>query len=1022
LFEGLACVLLRFRSKRLILACIPVLAAATGSAQITPSAQLASQYVRTDFSIENGLPDNVVDAIVQTANGELWVGTQSGLARFNGREFTAIELSVGGKSPQGAVHALLESSRGDLWAGTDAGVVMIPKAALDRFDPSLPVFYPLGGVSNQVRVITETRRGDIWAGSNHGVFHFDGGKFQHVITTEDVSRISEALNGNLLIIGGGEFQEWDGRRVIHHPEVAAGFHLYDGDIFQVFQDRSGTMWYGTTKGLIHSDHGKQTLLTPGPTGGMAPGVFRIMQDRNGEIWISSLFGVYRVNGEQLDSPAPGLTARGFCLDRDGDLWLGTNGYGMVHLRRRVVRMLTAADGLAVDPVMAVLQTQDGKLWLGGNCGFTEFDGAHFKIYREKDGLLNTCVWSLAEDRNHDLWIGTYGGGLFRMHDGQFTQYTREQGLAGRIVGQILVAKDGSLWISTPEGLSHMQNGHFRNYTTADGLASNEILAVDQDGAGTIWVATQDGVNRQAGDRFVPFPSNRSSAVPLITQFAQDSRGNLFTMESPHGLSLVEGDRLVSVNDDFKVLGMVESPNHDLWFSGKNGITRVGRDDLINAARSHEGLLDYEVFNRSDGMASVQCSVGRPNIALTPDGRLWVATVKGLALINLVDLEHAPKPPDLFVGSIVVGKNKALAGEELRLPPGTNHLELHLEAVDLSSPEKVRIQYRMDGVDPAWLDAGSTQTAVYSNLPQGMHAFHVRASASNGVWNRTGIVYPVMQEPYFYQTVWFRLLAATAFVLLISAIYLLRVRHILRLAQLRMGERIIERERIARELHDTLLQGVLSASMQLDLAEDQIPEDSPAKPLVGRVTQLIRQVTEEGRAALRGLRMHELSSGELPEALLRIPREIGADERINFRVIAKPVARPLRPQTRDEVYRISREAVMNAFIHAKASNIEVEIEYAVPHLRVLVSDNGCGIDPQVLQSGREGHWGLPGMQERAEWIGAVLKVRSRLGAGTEVDLTVPAAIAFEGKTVSHVSHWLSWLSRDRVERTVLNEKK
>jgi signal transduction histidine kinase/ligand-binding sensor domain-containing protein len=997
--------------------CVATIVGLTVSAQTISSGPLANQYVQTDFTVEDGLPDNVVNSVVQTSNGMLWVGTHSGLARFNGREFTPIDLSTGGSISQGAVHALLESSNGDLWVGTDAGIVLIPKMALDRFSPGLLTFYHVGSEqSNSVEILVQTRRGDIWAGASHGLYKlykFEGGKFVQAIAADGVYRIAEALNGNLLVIAGGHFLEWDGHRIVDHPGLAASLGVQDKDIFHVFQDHSGTMWYATAHGLMR--RGERPLPPLQPSSITKTDVFRIYQDHEGQIWITCHMGLYRVTGDQLDSPAPGLSARTFYRSRDGDLWLGTNGKGLVHLRRRVVQMFTKADGLPVDVAMSLLPTHDGKLWVASNCGLSEYDGSQFKAYAEKDGLFNTCAWALAEDLNHDLWIGTYGGGIFQMHDGRFTQYSKEQGLVTDTVFQILVAHDGSLWIATPEGLSHMQNGHFRTYTTGDGLSGNQILSVHQDRAGTLWVATQAGVDRMVGDRFAPFPSDGSRAGHFWTRFAEDSRGDLFTLGSPKGIGLIAQDRILIANDDLKVLDMIESPAHDLWFSGKNGIIRVRPDDLVSAAWGHEGPLDYQIFDRSDGLTSVQCSVGIPSITVTPDGKLWIATVKGLAMIELAKTPRVTRPPKVFVGAITVGRNKELAGSELVLPPGTHHLELHLEAVDLASPEKVRIQYRMDGVDTFWMDADTSRTAVYSNVPVGAHVFHVRASASNGVWDRTGITYEVTQQPYFYQTVWFLLFTIGAFILLIPALYLMRVRHVLRLAQMRMGERLEERERIARELHDTLLQGILSASIQLDLAEDRLPNDSPAKPLVNRVLQMMRQVIDEGRVALRGLRTQSVASEDLAIALLRIRQEVPENERINFRVIAQNTARPLHPQIRDEVYRIGREAVLNAFVHANAKNIEVEIEYASTYLRVLVRDDGSGIDPQVLQFGRDGHWGLPGMRERAERIGAVLKLRSRIGAGTELELSVPAAIAFEDEAHNSFPNWQSWLSREAFGR-------
>ncbi len=1015
LVHGFARLAVGWHLRPIVALCIAGILMPAISAQRNGPAPLADQYVRTDFTVEDGLPDNVVNALVQTTNGLLWVGTELGLATFDGREFRTVDLSSGGTKPQGAVHALLESSNGDLWAGTDVGIVRIPKMALDRFTPTSVVFYPPGSeLSSGVTVLAQTRAGDIWAGTSHGLYRFEEGRFVRAFAIGTTNRLAEALNGNLLLIGDEHFLEWDGHQVLQHPGLAASLGVRDREIYEAFQGRDGTMWYGTAYGLFR--RAKEPLPPLQPSNVAKTQIYRISQDREGQIWITSRLGFYRLSGDQLDTPAPGLIARSSYVGRDGELWLGTNGYGLVHLRRRVVRIFTKANGLSEDNVMTLLATHDGKLWVGSNCGFSEYDGSHFRSYQEKDGLLNTCVWALTEDFNHDLWIGTYGGGIYKMHDGHFAQYTMKEGLAADIVLQILVAHDGSLWIATPDGLSHMQNGRIRSFTTRDGLSDNQILSIHQDRAGIVWAATQGGLDRLAGDRFVPFPSSGSRGGHFWTRFAEDSSGNLFTLGSPNGVGLITQDRIVNVSDDLKVLDMIESPNHDLWFSARNGIIRVRSADLSHAAGNHEERLDYQVFNRSDGLASVQSSVGIPNIVLTADGKLWVATVKGLAMIELAKTPRETLPPKVFVGGITLGKDTAHAGDELVLPPGTHHLELHLEAVDLASPEKVRIQYRMDGVDAFWIDADTSRTAVYSGLPAGAHNLHVRASASSGVWDRNGIVYKVTQRPYFYQTTWFLLLAVGAFILLISALYVLRVRQILRMAQVRMGERVEEREKIARDLHDTLLQGVLSASMQLDLAEDRIHDDSPAKPLVNHVLQLMRQVVEEGRVALRGLRTHDVASGDLATALLRIQQEISADERIGFRVIAQSAARPLRPQIRDEVYRIGREAVLNAFAHASAESIEVEIEYAGSHLRVLVRDDGRGIDPQVLQFGREGHWGLPGMRERAEKIGAVLRLRSRSGAGTELELTVPAAIAFEDGIRGRFPKWLSWLNREAFYRT------
>jgi signal transduction histidine kinase/ligand-binding sensor domain-containing protein len=989
--------------------CIP----GTLLAQPATRGPLADQFVRTDFTVDDGLPDNVVNCIAQTSNGLLWVGTGSGLVTFDGREFTRIDLDTGGSVPQGVVHAMIASSQGDLWVGTDAGVVLLHKQSLDRFNATGKTFYQLGSESDQVMELMETRTGVLWAGTRSGLYRFTNGRFVQMAALDGVYRINETLHGSLLVVGAGQFLEWDGHRLVHRSDVAANLGIDESHIYQAIQDRSGTIWYATRDGLVR--RGAQGLPEFEPAEAAHTAVSRVVQGRDGAMWMTGRIGLFRVDGNHLESPAPGLNARAFFPASANDLWIGTNGYGLIHLRRRVVRMFTKADGLPNDNVMAVLPAHDGTLWVGSNCGFSSYDGTAFRAWTAKDGLRDDCVWSLAEDQQHDLWIGTYGGGVYRKHGDTFTQYSKEQGLPDRIVTQIVVARDGTLWFATPEGLSHLEDGHFRSYTTADGLSSNQVLSIHEDRAGTLWVATQTGLDRRVGARFASISAENRKNGHFPDALFEDANGNLYTGEYPKGIDMIRGSALVDLNGDWNAQDMAEAPDHDLWFSGKNGIIRVRRDDLSNSAQNHDAPLDYEIFDRSDGLASAQCSVGIPSIVFDPNGVLWIATVKGLVRIDRANVPRKTRIANAFIGGITVGNKKQEVGETLTVAPGTHHLELHLETVDLASPEKVRMQYRMDDVDPLWLDADSSRIAIYSNLPPGTHNFHIRARSSDGVWNRMGTVYSVTQEPYFYQTRWFLVLALTLAIFLLSAGYLLRMRHVLHLAQMRMDERMVERERIARELHDTLLQGVLSASMQLDLAEEHIPEDSTAKSMVRRTLKTLRQLTEEGRAALRGLRSQDNAQGDLPAALLRVGQEVPASEKIRFRVLAPEVPRPLRPQIADDLYHIGREAILNAFLHAKASVIEVTIEDAGSQFLLRVLDDGSGIDPHILEAGRDGHWGLPGMRERAKHIGGHLRLKSRPGAGTEIELTVPASLAFEENSRGRMFGWLFRRLRTREAR-------
>jgi signal transduction histidine kinase len=323
------------------------------------------------------------------------------------------------------------------------------------------------------------------------------------------------------------------------------------------------------------------------------------------------------------------------------------------------------------------------------------------------------------------------------------------------------------------------------------------------------------------------------------------------------------------------------------------------------------------------------------------------------------------------------------------------------------PDRVKFRYTLDGFDHGWSAPVSSHEAIYTNLAPGFYRFRVIASNSDGLWNSEEAAVMFEVEPMFWQTWWFKLLFGTTLTLALLGFFRFRINQTTRQLNLRFEERLAERTRIAQDLHDTLLQGFLSVSMQLHVAVDQLPPDSPSRPHMNRVLQLTRQVIEEGRNAVRGLRSSGNSvSSDLAQAFSRIQQELGIQSQADLRVAIDGRPRLLHPVIRDEVYRIGREALVNSFRHSGAKNIEVEVEYSSSQLYILVRDDGCGIDPQVLGSGRDGHWGLSGMRERAERIGARLKLRSRAAIGTEVELSVPGYVAFQLQPSKNPFKWFS----------------
>ena len=676
----------------------------------------------------------------------------------------------------------------------------------------------------------------------------------------------------------------------------------------------------------------------------------------------------------------------------------------MRFKDRPIRMFTKADGLPTNIPMTVISKSDGSLWVGNNCGgLSVFNGERFKTYNEKDGLANSCVWALAEGKRGELWVGTWGGGLFRFADGHFAQFGSRQGLAGDVVRAISIANDGSLWLATEGGLSHMMNGQFRNYTTTDGLSSNRVVSVYQDRRGAIWVGTSRGVNRMAGDRFTPVLSSNEIFDPRYISLGEDSSSDLYALSAPKGIDRIDGNQLVGLNHDLDLLSMATSQRGELWFTGGNGIFRFSSAVFRQNQGIEEPPLDYSWFGRTDGMASTQCSIGTPNMAMARDGKLWVATVQGLAMLDLQHLPFNSAKPPIYVDEVIVGRERRLAGHELVLPPGTHHVELRFDSISLAWPEKIRFQYRMDDVDPAWLDADNSLTAVYTTIPGGKHVFRIRACNSDGVWDRSGISFPVTQEPYVYETGWFRLVAGIAVVLTLTGGYRLRLHQIHAQMNARLDERVTERMRIARDLHDTLLQSFHGLLPRFQAVQNLLPgRIAEAQQVLEAAVDDAAQAITEARDAVQDLRSSTSGASDLANAIEVLGEELRArqasvgGDATDFSVQVEGTPQNLHPMLRDEIYRIAGEALRNAFHHAGARRIEVGIHYEKRRLRVRVRDDGIGIDASVLsQEGRTGHFGLRGMRERSKGIGGQLDVWSERRAGTEVELTVPASVAYEG---------------------------
>jgi ligand-binding sensor domain-containing protein/signal transduction histidine kinase len=985
-----------------------------------------SQYVHDHWGADRGFVGGEIYAISQSNDGYLWIGTERGLVRFDGYTFTMVHQPLPDAPPVDRVRGLLSDGEGNLWIRLEGPHMLLYRdgkfedvgARLDLQDVTITAMavdnegavllaglgdrtlrYRNGHLETVVKTeeqpgtvisMAVTRDGRIWMGTQYdGLSRVSHGQISRLVEESDASQVKAllpAVNGALWIGTERGLQHWDGKSLTKEELPTPIGQL---QILAMARDRRGNVWIGTNHGIVRiSISGAVSVdqLRAGP----GNEVTAIFEDRDGSLWFGGPQGIERLRDGMFSSFS---TAQGLASDRNGPVYVDSDGRtwfaplsgGLYWMRDGRIAPITLG-GLDHDVVYSISGGKD-EVWVGRQSGgltvLTGHDDSFSgRTYTHADGLAQDSVYSVHRSRDGTVWAGTVSAGVSRLADGRFTNFSEANGLSSNTVNSIAEGFDGTIWLATPGGLNSFADGHWTNRSAQDGLPASNVRTIFEDSKHVLWIATSGGL---------AFLSSGHIRVP---------------QKLPEGLRE-------------QIYGIAEDGMGSLWFTTSDHVFQVNRDRLLKGSL---GVTDIQSYGISDGLPGVE-GVGRDR-TIVPDqsGRIWVSLDRGLAVADpRVAIDNAV-PGTVRIESMSAGGDQLDLQNPPRLPAGVESIVFNYAGGNLAAPERIRFRYKLDGSDRGWSDVVASRQVTYTNLGPGSYRFRVVASNSNGLWNGPETTVPFIIEPAFWQTWWFRLVCVAAVVLMIVALYRLRMYQMTRRLNVRFQERLAERTRIAQDLHDTLLQGVLSASLQLDVAEDQVPEDSPAKPLLRRVLQLMGKVTEEGRNALRGLRSSEADNRSLELAFSRVRQEFTLDDKIGYRVIANNIARPVRPIIRDEVYRIGREALVNAFVHAQANNIEVEVEYASRHLRVLVRDDGSGIDPQVLQSGRDGHWGLSGMRERSEGIGANLKLRSRIGAGTEVELTVPSTIAFESESRGPISQWLPWLSREKFEGSANDKTK
>lgn len=954
-----------------------------------------TQYHQDVWSERDGLPQGSVQAITQTRDGYLWVGTRDGLARFDGVSFTIFQAEEYPGLRSNDIRALYEDREGKLWIGTfNGGVSCLQDGVFIGYgeEDGLP--------GEGVLAIFEDKAGRIWLGTWNGLACYDGRAFRQYGE-------ADGLNGT------GAWSICTDKKGVMWVGTERGVHRFNGERFEFEEiagmtghalrrmviDREDRMWLGTIGGGVAIWKGGELKRVVVGDGLADNKVRELFEDQHGNMWIGTWAGISRYwqGGTTSYTREDGLPhdfIDALFEDREGSLWIGTRGGGLVRLRDGKFAVYTMNEGLAGSITRSIRQSKDGTIWIASDGGgLSRFRDGTFKNYRTRDGLPSNFVWSLAEDGEGTLWIGTgHPGRLCRFRNGQFTVFGPEHGLSLDYgVRAVYADRAGDIWVGgSGAGLHRFRDGTFELFTMADGLLSPLVRVIAEDREGNLWVGTNGGLCRYKDGKFTGYTTGDGLSHNAVYAIHEDSEGVLW-LGTQSGLTVYrEGQfRAYTTQDGLYqniIFQVLEDDGGELWISSNRGVFRLSKKAVADFDAGKIDALPCVGYSVADGLKTTQCEGGtQPSGWRSSDGRLWFATGNGVAMIDPKSIRNDPRPPPVLIEQFYLGDKALELKKPLRLAPGSRELRFHYTALSFAAPEKVQFRYKLEGVDSDWINAGTRRVAFYNEIPPGTHRFRVIACNSDGVWNEQGAQLAFVLEPHFYQTFWFYAICAVVVGMTGWTWHWRRMQA----AHAEFSLVLAERSRIARELHDTLAQGFAGIAFQLEAVATKLTEaPTQAQRHLNVALNMVRHSLSEARRSVMNLRSPALEAGDLASALRETATQMIADKEMQVCVETVGETRALPPKIEDQLLRIGQEAITNSFRHADAGLIQIRIEYATQRVVMLIEDDGRGFEIAELAHANGEHFGLLGMRERAKQMGADLTVESDPGVGTRVRVEVP----------------------------------
>ena len=935
-----------------------------------------SQYAHTSWKVRDGFAKGFIYAIAQTPDGYLWLGTEFGLLRFDGVRAVPWK-PPNGQLPSKDIPTLLVTRDGTFWIGTTKGLA-------SWRDGKLTTYSELNG--SRISALLEDRNGTVWAATREAR-----------IFGENVGLIDADAEGNFWVGFDRDSRKWkSGRpqsfevRDSMHSQpslaereqfafptanykgltksVAAQFErgTSTGVSQQMLRDREGSLWVATPgRGLVHIHQGKTDVFSEadGLSGDTVTG---LLEDQEGDVWAVTMNGIdrfreYAVPNISIKQGLSSTNSVAIVGAKDGSVWVATyNG-----LNRWKNGRISVVNGTRTPKgaPYSLFEDSQRRIWLSTVQEFGYLENNRFVPVREVHGGRIT---SMTEGSSGHLWLAKEEDGLLHIFQGRVVGKFPWTALGHNDDGRVVMADPShhGIWLGfSAGGISYFADGAIRkSYSVAEGLGAGSVNGLRFGPRGALWAATENGLSRIKDD-------------------------HVTTLTSKNGLPC---DNVHWTMDD---------AHHFVWVYTACGLVRIARTELDAWVADPSRSVRATLFDISDGVRTHSYPSAVHGVTKASDGRIWYVAFDG---VSVIDPQHFPfnkLPPPVQIEQVTADNKTYDAKNGLRLAPRIRNLIIDYTALSLVDPARIHFRYRLESQDSDWREVVNDRQVQYSNLPPGKYRFRVQASNNSGVWNEQGASLVFVIPPMWYQTNWFLALCGAGVLALLWAAFQVRVRQLAHQFNLTLEARVAERTRIARDLHDTLLQTFQAILLRFHLAIHKLPEDAvDARRTLEEAVEQASEAIAEGRDAVQGLRMSTVQKNELAVAIRTVGEVLAAGETNqsspNFKVVVEGATRDLHPIMRDEVYRLAAEALRNAFRHAAAQNVEVEIRYDKSYFRLRVRDDGKGIRNEILRAdGRQGHYGLHGMIERAELVGGKLTIWSEMDRGTEIELVVPASRAY-----------------------------